>query len=397
MNLSSGARATPGHSRRVRAMQQPMIPVVSELIRRTPGCISLGQGVVWWGPPQEALHAIDGFLADASNHKYRSVEGIPELLTPVRAKLSTENGIHLNDREVMVTAGSNMAFSHAIKAIADPGDEIILPVPYYFNHEMAVAMAGCQAVLVPTDSTYNLRLDMIDSAITHRTRAVVTVSPNNPTGAVYPESSLRDLNELCRRRGIYHIHDEAYEYFVHDEASTFSPASIPGSEEHTFALYSMSKAYGFASWRVGYMVIPEHLAPSIRKIQDTTLICAPVISQFAAATALQVGRAYCEANLAETRMVRNQLLAALNEIEDVCQVAESSGAFYLLLKLHTDLLDMTVVERLIREYGIGVMPGSTFGLEVGCHVRVSYGPLRSDCSGAAIDRLMSGLTGVLKS
>ena len=172
-----------------------------------------------------------------------------------------------------------MAFVNAVLAVADPGDEIILLAPYYFNHEMAVAMAGCRPVVVPTDARYQLRLDAIAPAITPRTRAVVTISPNNPTGAVYPEADLRAVNELCAARGVYHIHDEAYEYFTYDGAAAFLAGSIAGAAPHTISLYSLSKAYGFASWRIGYMVIPDALFEAVNKIQDTKLICPPLVSQ----------------------------------------------------------------------------------------------------------------------
>src|SRR6185503_14740720 len=119
-----------------------------------------------------------------------------------------DNGLKVGAAEgnrVMVTAGGNLAFMNAVLAIGDPGDEFILPTPYYFNHEMAVTMASCRPVLVPTDSSYQLDVDALRAAITPRTRAIVTVSPNNPTGAVYPPAVLRAVNELCAERGIYHI------------------------------------------------------------------------------------------------------------------------------------------------------------------------------------------------
>ena len=129
----------------------------------------------------------------------------------------------------MVTAGANMAFMHAVLAITEPGDEVILPVPFYFNHEMAIEMAACKAVRVPTDSQYQLRLDAIREAITPRTRAIVTISPNNPSGAVFTEASLREVNALCRERGLYHIADEVYEYFTYGSARHVSPGSFPGA------------------------------------------------------------------------------------------------------------------------------------------------------------------------
>ena len=373
-----------------------MIPVVGDLIRCTPGCISLGQGVVYWGPPSQAIEMIPRFLEDPSNHKYQPVAGIPPLLDLLREKLAADNGILLDGSDIIVTAGGNMAFSHAIKAIADPGDEIILQIPYYFNHEMAVAMAGCRPVLVPTDSAFHPKPQLIEAAITARTRAVVTVSPNNPSGAVYPKATLTEINQLCRSRGIYHIHDEAYEYFTFDGVEHFSPASVEGGQGHTISLYSLSKAYGFASWRIGYMVVPERLVTPIKKIQDTNLICPPVISQYAAIGALKAGRAYCDEMLKETAKVRDVVRSALSEVAVICEVPPSHGAFYFLLKLRSNLRDMEIVKRLITDYGIGVMPGSTFGIDSACCLRLSYGPLRLDTAGEAMARLVRGLKGILK-
>ena len=188
-------------SLRMQSVQTPIIPVVGELIRANPGTISLGQGVAYYGPPPEAEQYIQKFFADPQNHKYKLVQGIPELLEAIEKKLAAENGIRLGaDQRIVVTAGANMGFVNALLAITDPGDEIILNLPYYFNHEMAITMADCKAVCVPTDENYQLQPAAIESAITARTRAVVTISPNNPTGAVYPQESLRQVNDLCRRR-----------------------------------------------------------------------------------------------------------------------------------------------------------------------------------------------------
>src|SRR5690606_9046457 len=115
-----------------------------------------------------------------------------------------------------------------------------------FNHEMTITMANAIPVPVPTDEHYQLIPERIKAAITPKTRAIVTVSPNNPTGAVYPEATLREVNQLCRERGIYHISDEPYEYFTYDGALHFSPGSMAGSEAYTISLFSLSKAYGFA-------------------------------------------------------------------------------------------------------------------------------------------------------
>jgi aspartate/methionine/tyrosine aminotransferase len=381
---------------RMLAVQSPVIPVVAELIRSCPGTISLGQGVVHYGPPPESIEALQAFLADPENNKYKLVDGIAPLLDAIRAKLAAENRIAVGQgNRVLVTAGGNMGFMNAVLAIGDPGDEIILQTPYYFNHEMAVTMASCKPVLVATDQDYQLRPDAIRAAITPRTRAVVTISPNNPTGAVYSESSLREVNRICGERGIYHIHDEAYENFVYDGAEHFSPASIPESAGHTISLFSFSKAYGFASWRIGYMVIPEDLLTAVKKIQDTLLICAPVISQFAAVGALKAGASYCREKLGGIGEVRRLALEAFSELDGLCSVPPVRGAFYFLLRLNSRRRPMEITERLIREHGVAVIPGNAFGVERECCLRVAYAALRKETAAEALGRLVSGLKAIL--
>jgi len=384
-------------SLRMQSVQTPIIPVVGELIRAHPGTISLGQGVAYYGPPPEAAQYIEQFWADSQNHKYKLVQGIPELLEAIERKLAGENGIRVGDgQRIVVTAGANMGFVNAVGAITDPGDEIILNLPYYFNHEMAVVIADCKAVCVSTDDNYQLQPEAIDRAVTDRTRAVVTISPNNPSGAVYCEQTLRRVNEICRERGIYHISDEAYEYFTYDGAKHFSPGSIEGGTPHTISLYSLSKAYGFASWRIGWMVIPEPLYLPVKKIQDTVLICPPVISQWAAVGAMHAGRAYCQERLTVTREIRQFVLAKLREIDDLVTVPRADGAFYVLLRVHSDIDPMRLVRRLVEEHKVAVIPGTTFGVSDRCLLRLAYGALDKDTAAEGVGRLVGGLKAILR-
>ena len=377
-------------------VQSPIIPVVGELIRNHPGAISLGQGVVSYPPPQQAFDQIANFLADPDLHKYQAVYGVPQLLELIEAKLRDENGIDVRPgSRVVVTAGGNMAFVNTLLAVADAGDEVILQSPYYFNHEMAITMANCRAALVPTDENYQLQPDLIAGAISDKTRAVVTISPNNPTGAVYSESALREVNEICRARGVYHISDEAYEYFTYGAAKHFSPGSIDGSDGHTISLYSHSKAYGFASWRIGFMVIPEHLFDAVNKIQDTILICPPVVSQFAAIGAMRAGAGYCRAQVERLASVREMVMSELSELEDHCVVPSADGAFYFFLKLETEMKPLALVERLVKEHGVAAIPGNAFGMENGCYLRVAYGALRPETMAEGVGRLARGINTIL--
>jgi aspartate/methionine/tyrosine aminotransferase len=250
-------------------------------------------------------------------------------------------------------------------------------------------------VRVPTDSRYQLDVDAIRRAITPRTRAVVTVSPNNPTGAVYSEEAQREVNRLCAAEGLYHISDEVYEYFTYGSARHVSPGSFAGAERHTISLYSLSKAYGFAGWRIGYMVYPEALADAIMKVQDTVLVCPPVISQIAAVAALEVGPAYCRAHLRPLAEVRDIVFAELRSLEPVCTVPAVEGAFYCFLRVNADADPGRVAERLIREHRVAVVPGPAFGATDGCYFRIAYGALQKETVAEGIGRLVAGLRAIL--
>jgi aspartate/methionine/tyrosine aminotransferase len=208
---------------------------------------------------------------------------------------------------------------------------------------------------------------------------------------VYPEADLRAVNELCREKGIYHVSDEAYEYFTWDGVAHCSPAGFPESQSHTISLYSLSKAYGFASWRIGYMLIPEQLFESIQKIQDTQLICPAVVSQVAAVAALEAGRDYCRQHVPAIQAARIRFLEALNNIRDRCSIPEAKGAFYFLLRLHRQQDDVQLIHRLIKEFGVAAIPGSAFGARDGCYLRVAYGAITGPAAGEGIDRLVKGL------
>ncbi|MEH2125743.1 pyridoxal phosphate-dependent aminotransferase [Nostoc sp.] len=390
---------------RMQAVQSPIIPVVGELINNSPGTISLGQGVVFYNPPHEAIEFLTKFLAEPANNLYKSVEGIPPLLTALAVKLQAFNGIEINGENcIVVTAGSNMGFMNTILAITNPGDEIILNTPYYFNHEMAIAMAGCRAVLVATDENYQLRKEAIAQAITPKTRAVVTISPNNPTGVVYSEAALRQVNQICAIHSIYHISDEAYEYFTYNGVKHVSPGSFGNSSEYTISLYSFSKAYGFASWRIGYMVIPKHLLVAVKKVQDTILICPPVISQYAALGALQAKEDYLKSHIGALAQpavgiaqVRQLVLDSLNRLQGLCSIIPANGAFYFFLKVHTQMDAFELVKRLIQEHKVAVIPGTTFGIDDGCYLRVAYGALQKETAKEGIERLVQGLETIVRS
>lgn len=382
-------------AQRIAGVDTPIIPAIAALVREHPGTISLGQGVVSYGPPEEAIARLPGLMADPQLHKYQAVMGMPALLEQVHAKLAAENGIAREGTQVMVTAGSNMAFLNAVLAVADPGEEFILPMPFYFNQEMAVRMVGCVPVPVPTRSDWTLDVDAIAAAITPRTRAIVTVSPNNPTGAVYSEDDLRAVNALCAKHGLYHFSDEAYEYFTYEGVQHFSPASIPGAQAHTLSFFSLSKNFGMASWRVGYVVFPSHLFDAMNKVQDTNLICAPVASQLLAVQALGLGREWVRPKVEALGRVRTAVHEALGALQGLASFPRTQGAFYVLMRLPGiggDPMDFN--RAMAAKHRVASIPGFAFGLS-GTHEanyqRLSYGALDAATVAEGVQRYVAAV------
>ncbi len=372
------------YSLRMAAVDTPIIPAIGELVRNNPGTISLGQGVVNYGPPTAAIAAIPSMMGDAQLNKYQAVMGYPALVAALQKKLADENNFQIGaDSILMVTAGSNMAFLNCIMAVADPGDEFILPKPFYFNQEMAIRMCGCVPVPVDVNEDWSLNVEALAAAITPRTRAIVTVSPNNPTGAVYSQESLTAVNNLCAAKGLYHFSDEAYEYFTYDGAKHFSPASLPGAAKHTFSFYSMSKNYGMASWRLGYVVFPVDLFDAMNKVQDTNLICAPVPTQLLALEVLKYGRAWVQPKVDALGDVRKNVYQALEGLGDLVQFPRTQGAFYVLMKLPglQRSHDPLAFNRAMAEnHKVVSIPGFAFGLtntHEANYQRLSYGALQA--------------------
>ena len=380
------------NSLRMDAVQNPIIPFIGELTRNNPGTISFGQGVAFYGPPPQAFEKVQKCLTNPAINRYGPVEGIPELQESLTGKLKSINSIEINSKnKIVVTAGSNMAYNTAILAISDPGDEVVLPTPYYFNHEMSLTMEQVKPVLVPTTDNFHLNLNEIEAAITDKTKAIATISPNNPSGAVYTKEELIAVNDLCRKNQIYHISDEAYEDFYYKNHKHYSVACDLNVSDHTISLFSFSKGFGFAGWRIGYMVIPVHLLNTVKKIQDTILISPPLISQHAAIGALDAGESFLQTKRSEMCKKRDVVLDMLSELTCLKSNPTSEGAFYVLVHLDTDKEDMDLAKLLIEEFGVATIPGSAFGITSGCYLRLSYGALSDSEIKEGMSRLQKGL------
>jgi aspartate/methionine/tyrosine aminotransferase len=356
-------------ARRLAGVLEPVIPKVGAWLRQRPEALSLAQGMVNWGPPLAVAEAVRAALAggdgSASLHGYGPMEGDGELLEAVRRELQGHQGLDLDGTALLVTAGSNMAFNAIAQVILDPGDEVILPLPWYFNHVMAIQLAagvpvGVQAGLVPDP-------DRLAAAITPRTSAIVTVSPTNPSGVVIPGEVLAAINRLCAERGLFHISDEAYAAFVHGSVPHQPPGQIRGSGGHTITLHSLSKAYGMAGWRLGHAAVPRQLLAGLEE---------------------------------RRRLVLEAVALAQSRGLPITLPIVPDGAFYALLSCATPLAGETLVERLVLDHGVAALPGEAFGLGGGegpSLLRLSYGMLEPPLLREALDRLMGGLEELLGS
>jgi aspartate/methionine/tyrosine aminotransferase len=309
--------------------------------------------------------------------------------------LQREQGLDLSASALLITAGSNMAFNAVVQVVCDPGDELILPVPYYFNHEMAIRLAGGMPVAVEAGVVPDP--ERLAAAITPRTRAIVTISPNNPSGAVFPREVLAAINRLCAERGLLHISDEAYALFSYGGEPVWSPGSGAGSGSHTITLGSLSKSHGMAGWRIGWAVVPQSLMTDLAKVQDTILIHPPQLNQQAALGALAAGADWCRGQIQGLAARRQQVLDALSKPAAPWRLlAQPDGAFYALLQLESSLSSDQAMEQLIRQHRVALVSGSSFGLS-GCCLRLSYGMLDAAELSEALERLVAGLWSLSRS
>eukprot|EP00741_Cyanophora_paradoxa_P007635 tig00001178_g7384.t1 len=374
-----GEPGEPGPSRRVQETELPAIEQVLDRYGSLPGIISMAQGFAFWGPPPSALAAAASCPSEPSTHRYGAVLGLPELREAIARRMEERSGVV--GKEVMVTAGANQAFVNAVLALCDPGDEAILLAPYYFNHMMALQLANVAPRVLPfRPEDLQPDLEALPALFSPRTRALVLVTPGNPSGACLPPATVRALEEECRRRRVWLVSDEVYEDFVHDGA-----VHCPPRGDHVVHIGSFSKSYGMAGWRVGWIAYPPRLSIHMQKIQDTIPTCATVAAQRAALACLREDPAWLAARLADVRANREAVWAAVEPAGTV----RTAGAIYFLVPLPRGLDEATAVARLAEDHGVLVTPGSAFGAPG--HVRVTYGNQGRERCAEAARRLAAGL------
>ena len=342
---------------------------------------------------------------DEGKTRYTAVDGIPELKAAIAAKFRRENGLDYAPSQVTVGTGGKQVIYNALMATLNPGDEVIIPAPYWVSYPDMVALAGGTPVVVaaPMQTGYKMTPDQLEAAITPRTKWLIFNSPSNPTGAGYSRGELKALTDVLMRHGhVWVLTDDMYEHIAFDGFTFCTPVEVePGLTDRTLTMNGVSKAYAMTGWRIGYAAGPKELIAGMAKVQSQSTSNPCSISQWAAVAALDGPQDFLKANAAMFQRRRDLVVAGLNAAEGVtCPVPE--GAFYVYPSIAgclgktsrggrriTD--DEAFATALLEETGAAVVFGAAFGLSP--HFRVSYAAsddlLRDAC--ARIQDFCAGL------
>jgi aspartate aminotransferase len=305
--------------------------------------------------------------------KYTPSSGTPELRQAIADKLARENGIQYKSSQVIVSCGGKHSCFNVVFATCNPGDEVIIPAPYWLSYPEMVKMACAKPVIIPTTdaSEFKITPDQLRAAITPRTKLFILNSPSNPTGSLYTRAELEALGRVCIEKGVLVLSDEIYEKLVYDGATQHSLASF-GKEFYdiTVTVIGFSKAYSMTGWRLGYLAAPEPIAKAIDAIQSHSTSNPTSFAQAGAVVALSGPQDHLKAWLAEYTKRRAYMFQRLNAMPGVSCV-NAKGAFYLMPNISkVGLSPMEFSKQLLDEEKVAVVPGEAFGTDK--HMRLSY-------------------------
>ncbi len=338
---------------------------VAELKARGVDVISLGAGEPDFPTPPEAIAAAQAFIAKG-RVLYTAGSGIPELRQAAAEALSRSTGVRYEAGQVVVTNGAKEGIALAILALAQAGDEVLVPVPAWISYEPMAQIAEARFVPLPCDDAAHFKLSptALAAALTPRTRVLVLNSPNNPTGAVYTRDELAGLCRVLADRDVSIVSDEIYSPFVF-EGEHVSPASLPGFAERTVVVNGVSKSHSMTGWRIGYLGAPRAVADAIGNLKSHLTSNAAAPSQHAALAALRSGEAATAAMREAFARRRRLALAALAGVPGV-RVAPPAGAFYVFPRI--DALYGGAVRGsadfcrgLLEQAKVAAVPGEAFG------------------------------------
>jgi aspartate aminotransferase len=305
--------------------------------------------------------------------KYTPSAGIPELRAAIAEKLARDNGLTYRAGQVIVNNGAKHSCYNAILATCQPGDEVIIPAPYWVSYPDMVRLVGAEPVIVPTmeRNNWKMRAEDFENAMTPRTKMLIMNTPCNPTGSVYTREELEAIVEVASGEDIYILSDEIYEKLVYDDAKHVSIASLSKEAyDLTITVNGFSKAYAMTGWRLGYLAAPEAVAKAVDSIQSHTTANPSSFSQRGALAALKGDQQAVSDMREEFDMRRNYMIDRLSKIPNVTAV-KPQGAFYVLLNIsQLGLTSQNFADRLLSKANVAVVPGAAFGDDR--TIRLSY-------------------------
>ncbi len=337
---------------------------------------------------QAAVEAI------AANHtKYTANNGLLPLREAICAKLQNENNLEYHPHDILVSNGAKQALFNVLLSVVQPGDEVVIPTPYWPSYPEIVKLAGGTPVLVETDESagFHLRAEQLEAAITPATKVFLFCNPVNPTGAAYSKEQLDALADVVLKHNILVVSDEIYEKLLYDQLHFVSFAALHAKlKERTVIINGLSKAYAMTGWRIGYAAGPQAIIEAAGKVQSHSTSAASTISQYAAIAALQGPQEELETMRLTFQKRRNAIFAGLQSIPGI-RCAKPQGAFYAFPNISHFIADsehfpqirnsVDFANFLLDEAGIVAVPGAGFGNDA--HIRISFS--------TTLDQILKGI------
>ena len=355
-----------------KAMRPSGIRKFFDLAADMPHCISLGVGEPDFKTPWSVRDAGIRSL-ELGRTKYTANSGLKELRGEICNYLQRRFDLHYKEENILVTVGGSEAIDLTIRAVVQPGDEVIIPEPCFVCYEPITQLTGGVPVHIATraEDQFRLTADQLRAAITPRTKLLIFPYPNNPTGAVMSAAEMEEIAAVLRETNVLVLSDEIYSELTYGLDRHVSIASLPGMAERTIVVNGFSKPYAMTGWRLGYAAGPAPLVKVMTKIHQSCIMSAPTTSQYAAITALRQCDDQIEMMRDEYNRRRRYVVKALNDMGLTC--FEPRGAFYVFPSIQiSGLTSSEFCEQLLREKEVAIIPGSAFGASGEGYARISY-------------------------
>ncbi|MDE2951810.1 MAG: pyridoxal phosphate-dependent aminotransferase [Chloroflexota bacterium] len=337
--------------------------------------IGLAGGEPDFDTPAHIIEAGMKAIRDGQTRYAAPSKGIVPLLEAIAAKTERDNQVRVDPMsDIIVTPGGKLALFLALKAMLDPGDEVLIPAPYWVSYPSIVTMVGGKPVTVPTssDDGYRLRLEDLREFVTSKTKAIIINSPCNPTGHMLSSDEIEDIATLATEADLYVISDEIYEKLNFDGRPSVSLASLPDISDRVVIVNGMSKAYAMTGWRLGWLAGPTEVIGAAGKFNSQTATSAATFTQYAAVAALNGPQDCVEMMRQSYQERRDFMVNAFNDIENM-SCPDIEGAFYAFPKVDNTNKSSEEIASLILEKAVVVgVPGSAFGISKDAHIRFSF-------------------------